>query len=136
MLVSIRLRWATPTRLLNQRRWSSNRASISSLQAYRDHADLITAMTIHQTRRISMSQITPQTWQREPFRQTIAPVFSCVLHSIWPVIQHVHEMTMVRVKSLAKPLVFPKGFRSNNLSMRIGRRYFRIWRPEPAYGRI
>ena len=60
-----------------------------------------------------MSHLPSQTWQREPFRQTIAPVFSHVLHSIWPVIQHVREMIMIRVKSLAKPLVFPKGFRSN-----------------------
>ena len=60
-----------------------------------------------------MSQILPQTWQRELFRQTIEPVFSRVLHSIWLVIQHVREMIMIRAKSLAKPLVFPKGFRSN-----------------------
>jgi hypothetical protein len=60
-----------------------------------------------------MSQIPPQTWQREPFSQTIAPVSTRVLHSIWPVIQRIHEIFMIRVKILAKPLVFPKGFRSN-----------------------
>jgi hypothetical protein len=67
-----------------------------------------------------MSQIPPQTWQREPYRQTIAPVSTRVLHSIWPVIQRIREIFMVRVKSLAKPVVFPKGFRSNVKAAIIG----------------
>ncbi len=60
-----------------------------------------------------MSQITPQTWPRVPFRQTITPVFSRVSHAIWPAIRHVRELIMAWVKSLARPLAIPEGFRSN-----------------------
>jgi hypothetical protein len=67
-----------------------------------------------------MSQIPSQTWRREPFRQTIAPVSTRVLHSISPVIQRVREIFLILVKPLAKPLVFPKGFRSNIKAAIIG----------------
>ena len=60
-----------------------------------------------------MRQMQPQAWQREPFRQALAPFSSRILHFIESAIQSVRKMIMFREVILAKPSVISDKFRSD-----------------------
>lgn len=60
-----------------------------------------------------MSQIPSQTWPRESFRHTVAPVSTRIAHILWLVIQRVREIFILRVNILAKPWVSLQVIRTN-----------------------